>query len=427
MTLRSAGTLAALAFALTGLLGAAEAQYYPPYGQRTYGGPPALPPAALPDDEDEDDPPYIGSIPPGPYGQGRQTAREPYALPPPGVRDPYDPRSAATGRTGTASRGAIEQEPYPPPPGAAPSRSHPQQAYPQPGSPQQVHPQQAYPQQQGYPQQQAHPQSGYRQPPQGYSARQGYPPAGYPPGYGQPAQDSEVPRPPIEISPPGATGSIGTPQAPADGRHVPPGTGGSRASVIAALPPEDQPEEGAPQQLPERFRRQLVDYVTKEPAGTIIIDTPSTYLYYVLGNGKAIRYGIGVGREGFTWNGVERVSNMKEWPDWHPPKEMIERQPYLPRFMAGGPSNPLGARALYLGKTIYRIHGTNQPSTIGQFVSSGCIRMINEDVEDLYGRVQVGTRVVVLPGGPPATAKAEPPATQQATQNPALPPRTAQQ
>jgi len=116
--------------------------------------------------------------------------------------------------------------------------------------------------------------------------------------------------------------------------------------------------------------------------------------------GQALRYGIGVGREGFTWNGTERISRMSEWPDWHPPSEMIDRQPYLPRFMAGGPGNPLGARALYLGKTLYRIHGTNQPSTIGTFVSSGCIRLINEDVEDLYSRVQVGTRVVVLPGRP---------------------------
>jgi lipoprotein-anchoring transpeptidase ErfK/SrfK len=142
----------------------------------------------------------------------------------------------------------------------------------------------------------------------------------------------------------------------------------------------------------------MVTYPTREPAGTIIIDTPNTYLYLVLGNGQAMRYGIGVGREGFTWAGAERISKMSEWPDWHPPKEMIERQPYLPRFMAGGASNPLGARALYLGKTLYRIHGTNQPSTIGSFVSSGCIRLVNEDVEDLYSRVQVGTRVVVLPG-----------------------------
>jgi len=125
----------------------------------------------------------------------------------------------------------------------------------------------------------------------------------------------------------------------------------------------------------------------------------------VLGNGQAMRYGIGVGREGFTWAGEERVSRMAEWPDWHPPADMIERQPYLPRFMAGGPGNPLGARALYLGKSLYRIHGTNQPSTIGQFVSSGCIRLLNEDIEDLYGRVNVGTRVVVLSGKPPATAQ----------------------
>ena len=148
-----------------------------------------------------------------------------------------------------------------------------------------------------------------------------------------------------------------------------------------------------------------MNYETREPAGTIVIDTANTYLYLVLGGGKALRYGIGVGREGFSWAGAERVSRMAEWPDWHPPAEMIERQPYLPRFMAGGPGNPLGARALYLGKTLYRIHGTNQPSTIGTFVSSGCIRLVNSDIEDLYTRVQVGARVVVLQGGkPPATA-----------------------
>ena len=137
-----------------------------------------------------------------------------------------------------------------------------------------------------------------------------------------------------------------------------------------------------------------------------MIDTQNTYLYLILGGGKAIRYGIGVGREGFTWAGAERVSRMAEWPDWHPPSEMIERQPYLPRFMAGGEGNPLGARALYLGKTLYRIHGTNQPSTIGSFVSSGCIRLTNEDITDLFYRVKVGTRVVVLAGKPPATASA---------------------
>src|SRR5947199_4319261 len=147
---------------------------------------------------------------------------------------------------------------------------------------------------------------------------------------------------------------------------------------------------GPKKELPPQFRRTLVDYPTKEPPGTIIIDTPNTYLYLVLGGGKALRYGIGVGREGFTWAGTERVSRKAEWPDWHPPTEMIDRQPYLPRFMAGGPGNPLGARAMYLGSTVYRIHGTNQPSTIGQFVSSGCIGMLNEDVSDLFDRVKVG-------------------------------------
>jgi hypothetical protein len=168
---------------------------------------------------------------------------------------------------------------------------------------------------------------------------------------------------------------------------------------ISALPPEVRPETGPRKDLPPQLRRTLVDYYTKQPAGTIVIDTPNTYLYLVLGNGKALRYGIGVGREGFTWSGSERISRLAEWPDWNPPEQMIERQPYLPRFMAGGEGNPLGARALYLGDTLYRIHGTNQPSTIGTFVSSGCIRLTNEDIMDLYKRVKVGTRVVVLPSG----------------------------
>jgi len=175
-------------------------------------------------------------------------------------------------------------------------------------------------------------------------------------------------------------------------------------TALQPLPPEDQPEQGQPKALAPQFRRQLVDYVTSEPAGTVIIDTPHTYLYLVRGGGKAVRYGIGVGREGFTWSGGQRISRMSQWPDWHPPKEMIERQPYLPRFMAGGEGNPLGARALYLGNTLYRIHGTNQPSTIGSFVSSGCIRLTNEDIEDLYSRVNIGTRVVVLPGSASASA-----------------------
>jgi lipoprotein-anchoring transpeptidase ErfK/SrfK len=191
---------------------------------------------------------------------------------------------------------------------------------------------------------------------------------------------------------------------------------------MAAFPPDVRPETGAKKELAPQFRRTLVDYHSKEPAGTILVDTPNTYLYLVLGDGKALRYGVGVGREGFTWSGAERVTKMAQWPDWNPPEEMIVRQPYLPRFMAGGETNPLGARALYLGKTVYRIHGTNQPSTIGTFVSSGCIRLTNEDVMDLYSRVKVGTRVVVLAGKPPPTAAATPPAPAAAVAPPATGP-----
>jgi lipoprotein-anchoring transpeptidase ErfK/SrfK len=144
------------------------------------------------------------------------------------------------------------------------------------------------------------------------------------------------------------------------------------------------------------LRRQVVTYSGSETAGTIIIDTANTHLYLVLTGGKALRYGIGVGREGFTWAGREKISRMAEWPDWRPPAEMVERSPELPDFMPGGLDNPLGARALYLGKTLYRIHGTNEPDTIGRSVSSGCIRMRNQDVIDLYQRVSVGAMVVVL-------------------------------
>jgi lipoprotein-anchoring transpeptidase ErfK/SrfK len=179
--------------------------------------------------------------------------------------------------------------------------------------------------------------------------------------------------------------------------------GSDPRSHVAALPPHLRPETGPGKKLPPRFRRTLVGYRSKEPSGTIIIDTANTYLYLVLGSGKALRYGIGVGREGFTW-APKKSSRMAEWPDWRPPEEMVNRQPYLPRFMAGGPGNPLGARALYLGKTVYRIHGTNQPSTIGMFVSSGCIRLTNRDIIDLSARVHVGTRVVVLAERTPVTA-----------------------
>jgi lipoprotein-anchoring transpeptidase ErfK/SrfK len=221
-----------------------------------------------------------------------------------------------------------------------------------------------------------------------------YPNQGPYPAQGSLQSPPDTPRPPAEVDT-GATGSVNPATA---------------NTTVASLPPDIRPEEGAPSQLPTQFKRQVVAYPTNEPAGTIIIDTPNTYLYLVMGHGQALRYGVGVGREGFTWTGTEKITKMAQWPDWFPPKEMIERQPYLPRFMAGGPSNPLGARALYLGKTVYRIHGTNQPSTIGSFVSSGCIRLVNEDIEDLYSRVQVGTRVVVLPGAnqPPSAAAAGP-------------------
>ena len=180
------------------------------------------------------------------------------------------------------------------------------------------------------------------------------------------------------------------------------------AQVLAYMPPENdsaaypqydsqQSSDVAPSsdELPAPLRRQMVAYDTNEPAGTIIIDTAHTFLYLTLGNGQALRYGIGVGRDGFRWGGVHRVSAKKEWPSWTPPSQMLARRPDLPRHMAGGIDNPLGARAIYLGSTLYRIHGSNEPETIGQAVSSGCFRMTNEDVTDLYDRVSVGATVVV--------------------------------
>jgi lipoprotein-anchoring transpeptidase ErfK/SrfK len=338
----------------------AHAQYYPPYYRAPapyYGGPPAewdiddLPVGSVPGDVDP---------PRGPAPRA-STAPDPYYRPPP-------PYGAAPYPEST-----VQRDPYGlPPPGVQPYPQPPAQAYPPPAQayPQQAYPQQAYPQ----PPAQAYPQQAYPQPP-----AQAAVPVQPDPGYGVPAM-----RPP---------GSVGGEQ-------------------MASLPPDVRPETGERKALDPRFRRQVVPFTTREPAGTLIVDTPNTYLYLVLGNGQALRYGVGVGREGFTWSGTQRIAKMAEWPDWHPPAEMIERQPYLPRFMAGGPGNPLGARAMYLGNTIYRIHGTNQPSTIGTFVSSGCIRLLNEDVEDLYGRVQVGTRVVVLPKSD-ATAAAPPPYQQR--------------
>ena len=175
-----------------------------------------------------------------------------------------------------------------------------------------------------------------------------------------------------------------------------------------AMPPMDpqqqmiyqQQEQAAddPRQHPfdPKFEKQLVDYQGKEHAGTIIIDTPNKFLYLVQGDGKALRYGVGVGKPGFAWSGVKTVSAKREWPDWTPPAEMLVRRPDLPRHMEGGPENPLGARAMYLGSSLYRIHGSNEPWTIGTNVSSGCIRMRNDDVIDLYGRVNVGAKVVVM-------------------------------
>jgi lipoprotein-anchoring transpeptidase ErfK/SrfK len=188
------------------------------------------------------------------------------------------------------------------------------------------------------------------------------------------------------LRPPGAVPIAGG--APYDPRDV---TGSVQPGGPAAM----QPQGSA--QVPGRFRRQMVSYWGREAPGTIIVDTDNTTLLLVQGNGQAISYGVGVGRDGFRWSGEQVVTRMSAWPDWNPPSEMIERQPYLPRFMAGGPSNPMGARALYLGNSVYRIHGTNDPSTIGQFVSSGCIRLLNDDIEDLYARVGVGTKVIVLP------------------------------
>jgi lipoprotein-anchoring transpeptidase ErfK/SrfK len=172
-------------------------------------------------------------------------------------------------------------------------------------------------------------------------------------------------------------------------------------AVFPQYAPQPQQQSGdvspGADELSAPLRHQVVPYESSEGPGTIIIDTAHTFLYLTLGNGKALRYGIGVGRQGFTWSGVETISRKAEWPDWIPPAEMVARQPYLPRWVGGGPGNPLGARALYLGNTDYRIHGTNDPTTIGKRVSSGCIRLENAEVEDLYERVGIGTKVVVLP------------------------------
>jgi len=363
MILRSAfaGSAVALGVLAASLvISSSQAQPYPPYGAQSYPPPYAqpypsyrpVPGTVIPDEDDDDDiPPHQraapGNYPPPPGGYRGPYAYEPRQLPPPARPPAIVYGAPGDGNPPPQSYGRRpvgngQPESY----GAAPQA-------PQPYPPQ-PHQQQPY-----LPQ---------------YGTAPGQDPQG--PMQLAPGQDS---RPPRDV------------------------TGTVRPNTVATLPPEEQPETEK-FELPAQFKRQLVSFQGAEPAGTIVIDTANTYLYLVLGNGQAMRYGIGVGREGFTWAGAERVSKMSEWPDWHPPAEMIERQPYLPRFMAGGEGNPLGARALYLGKTLYRIHGTNQPSTIGKYVSSGCIRLTNEDIQDLYSRVQVGTRVVVMPGSPPAQA-----------------------
>jgi lipoprotein-anchoring transpeptidase ErfK/SrfK len=365
MVFRRAGAVATLLIGLVRPGGEASAQYYPPphaYPPQAHPSPQGyspqqpLPPIA---DADDDEPPLNAPVLQGP------------PLPPVGVgpRANEPPAGTRYGR-GTPAYPADAAQPLPD------------------GG------------QEGY--RSVQPRQGYEPAAAGTRPYYGVPGA-IPPGPAgsaeqdgilQDAMRSRLPISPDRIGPetvdPRVTGS----------------TQGGDPRNMAALPPEMRPETGPETELAPQFRRTLVDYRTKEPAGTIIVDTANTYLYLVLGDGKALRYGVGVGREGFTWSGAERVTKMAEWPDWNPPEEMIVRQPYLPRFMAGGETNPLGARAFYLGKTAYRIHGTNQPSTIGTFVSSGCIRLTNEDVMDLYRRVRVGTRVVVLPGQPPATAAA---------------------
>ncbi len=169
------------------------------------------------------------------------------------------------------------------------------------------------------------------------------------------------------------------------------------SDILARGEPAERTEAVDPRlNVDPKFQKQVVAYHGSEPVGTIVIDTPNRFLFLVQDNGTALRYGIGVGKPGFTWAGEKKVSAKKEWPDWTPPPEMLQRRPDLPHFMAGGPENPLGARAMYLGSSLYRIHGSNEPWTIGQAVSSGCIRMRNEDVIDLYDKVKVGTKVVVI-------------------------------
>ncbi|WP_139481258.1 L,D-transpeptidase [Bradyrhizobium ivorense] len=244
-------------------------------------------------------------------------------------------------------------------------------------------------------------------------------------GYGllsSPASVQPIPRPSAhQVSASSAPTRVPVP-IPAPVRAAAPAP--APAPIPVPTPPVETPKavDAKAVEAPGRLVRQVVDYVSHQTPGTVVIDTGNTFLYLVLNDHQAMRYGIGVGREGFTWSGEQTVARKTEWPDWRPPAEMISRQPYLPRFMAGGPGNPLGARAMYLGETEYRIHGTNKPDTIGKRVSSGCIRLTNEDVTDLYERVKVGAKVIVLP--PPAAnrpSREAPPDTVLRSPDPAPP------
>ncbi|MGE5137833.1 MAG: L,D-transpeptidase family protein [Rudaea sp.] len=361
MVRRTASAIAMLLIGLDSVSGQAVAQYHPP---QTYPPPqgypsvadaddaapalnapvlqgPALPPIGVAPRAAE---PQAGTQYPSGGGQGYRSMQSPQA----GTHPYYG--AIPPGPAGSAEQDAIRQE-------AMRSRLPTGQIGPGPLDPRETHGRD--------------PRNMAASPPdvpQGRSVPEGYEPAvigtrpyysapgGIPPGPAGSAKQDAIRQDAMRPTLPTSPGRIGT--APVD-------SGMGDARKMAAFPPDVQPETGPKKELAPQFRRTLVDYWTKEPAGTIIIATPNTYLYLVLGNGKALRYGVGVGREGFTWSGAERVTKMAEWPDWNPPEEMIVRQPYLPRFMAGGETNPLGARALYLGKTVYRIHGTNQPSTIG--------------------------------------------------------------
>jgi lipoprotein-anchoring transpeptidase ErfK/SrfK len=300
-------------------------------------------------------------------------------------------------------------------------------AQPQMVAPRQQYAQQQYPQQQ-YPQQQYY--VYYAQPRYAAPAPVSYTPQAYaapaPQTYAAPVAQTYAPPAQTYAAP--APQPIATPQTVAAAQGAPAQNHGGFLAAIFGGPtidvptsrlylsapgsqtpqPQAQPVAPAPvvasanandmsaYPIDPKFDRQVVAYDGEEKPGTVIIDTPNKFLYLVDDGGKALRYGIGVGRPGFTWSGVHTITAMHEWPDWRPPPEMIARQPGLPRYMPGGIGNPLGARAMYLGSTLYRIHGSNEPWTIGQNVSSGCIRMRNADVEDLYGRVKIGTKVVVM-------------------------------